>query len=444
MLQSAITMSPTAPVNSKAMGTGANNRPTPAAQDTNKTEADTASVFSTELQSASGLKDADLAQPDAVLVDALTIDLADNALATDAGQLPAIGEENSQQTGQDTAAAEEWILNMLGQQSAQLQARDLSQAIDDINMVRKQDVQATIVSTQKQFLETTTVDTQTQYIQPNLSLSVSANKAPDFKQSLDQQALVELDQSATQKQSRAHPTLVITNTGDSDNTQAAINGQIVDSANDPTPGFSTNAVAERAVNQTADQAVDQTKNAITNALTDRLGGIAPAQSHDGAASSISNATNQTLTDAVPERTLKLHGTEAKWGEQMLQTLRENVGLQLQHRQQNATIRLDPPELGSMEIFLSHESGRLTVQISASQGDVARLLQQTSDRLRQELVNQQFVQVNVQVSSDNHGGQRHSQQQSAQWNEEQITQNHQSAETTSSGKNTTHNDILVTV
>ena len=78
------------------------------------------------------------------------------------------------------------------------------------------------------------------------------------------------------------------------------------------------------------------------------------------------------------------------GEQMLHALREHVEVQLQQRQQSASIRLDPPELGSLEIHLSHESGRLTVQLSAANADVARLLQQTSDRLRQELVAQQFV------------------------------------------------------
>jgi flagellar hook-length control protein FliK len=85
-------------------------------------------------------------------------------------------------------------------------------------------------------------------------------------------------------------------------------------------------------------------------------------------------------------------------------LRENVDLQIQQKIQSATIRLDPPELGSMEILLSHESGRLNVHLSAANADVARLLQQTSDRLRQELVGQHFVQVNVHVGADG-GGQQ---------------------------------------
>ncbi|MCW3150574.1 flagellar hook-length control protein FliK [Stutzerimonas stutzeri] len=105
-----------------------------------------------------------------------------------------------------------------------------------------------------------------------------------------------------------------------------------------------------------------------------------------------------------ERLLKLQTPQARWGEQMLQALRDNVELQLQQKIQSATIRLDPPELGALEIHLSHESGRLHVQLTAAHADVARLLQQTSDRLRQELVGQNFVQVNVQVGADGQGQQ----------------------------------------
>nr|WP_232106401.1 flagellar hook-length control protein FliK [Pseudomonas mendocina] len=126
-----------------------------------------------------------------------------------------------------------------------------------------------------------------------------------------------------------------------------------------------------------------------------------------------------VTSAAPaplanERPLRLHAPQAQWGEQMLASLREHVDLQINQRIQNATIRLDPPELGSLEIFLSHESGRLSVQLSAANADVARLLQQTSERLRQELVGQNFVQVNVQVSADAQGGRQQQQAQAQAW------------------------------
>lgn len=126
---------------------------------------------------------------------------------------------------------------------------------------------------------------------------------------------------------------------------------------------------------------------------------------------------QTTQPQALERAVKLQAPEAKWGEQMLHALRENVGMQLQQKIQSATIRLDPPELGSMEILLSHESGRLNVQLTAVNADVARLLQQTSDRLRQELISQHFVQVNVQVGADSGGQQGQQRQRAAQAAEE---------------------------
>ncbi|WP_275546585.1 flagellar hook-length control protein FliK [Pseudomonas sp. Marseille-Q0931] len=126
------------------------------------------------------------------------------------------------------------------------------------------------------------------------------------------------------------------------------------------------------------------------------------------------ATSAAPAPLATERPLKLHAPQAQWGEQMLASLREHVDLQINQRIQNATIRLDPPELGSLEIFLSHESGRLSVQLSAANADVARLLQQTSERLRQELVGQNFVQVNVQVSADAQGGRQQQQAQAQAW------------------------------
>ncbi|MBA1274844.1 flagellar hook-length control protein FliK [Stutzerimonas azotifigens] len=146
-----------------------------------------------------------------------------------------------------------------------------------------------------------------------------------------------------------------------------------------------------------------------------------------------------------ERLLRLEAPQAKWGEQMLQALRDNVEMQLQQRVQSATIRLDPPELGSMEIFLSHESGRLTVQISATNGDVARLLQQTSDRLRHELVGQNFTQVNVQVGADGQSGRGQGQGRQSQLpaDEPQIVGNFATAPAADDARGS-RSDVLVTV
>ncbi|MGE4407636.1 flagellar hook-length control protein FliK [Pseudomonas sp.] len=147
-----------------------------------------------------------------------------------------------------------------------------------------------------------------------------------------------------------------------------------------------------------------------------------------------------------EHSLKLHAPQAKWGEQMLQALRENVELQLHQRVQSASIRLDPPELGSLEILLSHEAGRLHVQLSAAHADVARLLQQTSDRLRQELVGQHFVQVNVQVAADGQSGQQGQARQRLPAGEEPVAANGLAEDTAQDAERSGSRarDVLVTV
>lgn len=159
------------------------------------------------------------------------------------------------------------------------------------------------------------------------------------------------------------------------------------------------------------------------------------------------AASQSGSPAVLEQTLRLESPEAKWGEQMLHALRKSVEMQLQQRVQSATLRLDPPELGSLEIHVSHESGRLSVQILAAQGDVARLLHQTSERLRQELVEERFVHVDVQVSSD---GQQRRQGGSRQYqrllgSDELIVANvHSVSSAESTRASGARSDVLVTV
>ena len=109
-------------------------------------------------------------------------------------------------------------------------------------------------------------------------------------------------------------------------------------------------------------------------------------------------------------TLKLDPESSRWTQQLQSALGERLQVQVKDQIQHATIRLDPPEMGKIDIAVQIENGRVQVTINASQGEVYRALQQVSNDLRQSLTEQNFVQVNVQVSSQN--GQRDGQQQSA--------------------------------
>lgn len=86
--------------------------------------------------------------------------------------------------------------------------------------------------------------------------------------------------------------------------------------------------------------------------------------------------------------------------QLHQALGDRLNIQINNQIQHATIRLDPPDMGKIEISLHFDAGKLQVQINAGQGDVYRALQQVSQELRQSLTEQHFVDVDVQVLSQN--------------------------------------------
>ncbi|MDC7703421.1 flagellar hook-length control protein FliK [Vogesella indigofera] len=91
-----------------------------------------------------------------------------------------------------------------------------------------------------------------------------------------------------------------------------------------------------------------------------------------------------------------------------QLLAQRLAVQSSHGIDRALIRLDPPSFGSLEIALRHEGGHLTVQLTASNGDMARQLQGIGELLRQELGNRQFQSVQLEVrhgAGDGQGGQQ---------------------------------------
>lgn len=191
------------------------------------------------------------------------------------------------------------------------------------------------------------------------------------------------------------------------------------------------------------------QSGVALALHTPLSAVLPelaALSQDTAQPQVQNSSLSSPVDAGRlQQRLLLDTPQARWGEQMLQALRESVDVQLRQQVQSASIRLDPPELGSMEIFLSHESGRLNVQISASNGEVARLLQQTSDRLRQELVASNFLQVNVQVGSDGQSGRQSGRTQLPWALDEVVAANHSNGrDAARSRTELSASDVLVTV
>lgn len=136
--------------------------------------------------------------------------------------------------------------------------------------------------------------------------------------------------------------------------------------------------------------------------------------------SLVNVTTPTSSIVTDAPTLATHAATQvelspdELGEKLTAMLKDRIQFQLNQQQQTSTIRLDPPSLGKLEIAIQLDAGKLMVHIGANQTDVCRTLQQFSDNLRQHLTAQNFMQVNVQVSSE---GQSQQQQQSGHQQDE---------------------------
>ncbi|WP_047460242.1 flagellar hook-length control protein FliK [Vibrio fluvialis] len=173
--------------------------------------------------------------------------------------------------------------------------------------------------------------------------------------------------------------------------------------------------AQSAPSITENQPV-ATKAAITldsalNAALNQVINPASGAASNGQAQTQVNASNAatTVVNAPEWASVRIDTQAGKWGEQMLQVLHDRVTLQAQQNLQEAKIRLDPPDLGKLDLVVRVEGDRLSVQINANAAATREALMQVSDRLRAELQSQNFVHVDVNVGSDQ-GSQRHSSSQ----------------------------------
>ena len=95
--------------------------------------------------------------------------------------------------------------------------------------------------------------------------------------------------------------------------------------------------------------------------------------------------------------LTLAGPPSAWRQNLHEALGDRLQLQLGRGIEQATIRLEPPMLGRIDISVRHSGGNLEVHIAASNSDVLRQLNTVSDSLRNDLAGRQYSNVAVSVS-----------------------------------------------
>jgi flagellar hook-length control protein FliK len=95
--------------------------------------------------------------------------------------------------------------------------------------------------------------------------------------------------------------------------------------------------------------------------------------------------------------LVLAGPPTAWRQNLHEALGERLQLQLGRNIDQATIRLEPPMLGRIDIAIRHSGGNLEIHIAASNSDVLRQLNAVSDSLRSDLAGRQYSSVSVNVT-----------------------------------------------
>ena len=111
----------------------------------------------------------------------------------------------------------------------------------------------------------------------------------------------------------------------------------------------------------------------------------------------SAASSEQATQVQQWRTESLSTNSSEWGQRLLNVLHDKVQLQIGQQVQRAQIRLDPPQLGSIDISISVEGEKTTVHIVASNPQIREAMQQTLEQLRQSLTHAEQSTVDVDIS-----------------------------------------------
>lgn len=120
-------------------------------------------------------------------------------------------------------------------------------------------------------------------------------------------------------------------------------------------------------------------------------------------------------ESTPQRAVSVQqGPEA-----LVQALAQRLQVQQMQGNQVAIVRLDPPQMGTIEVRISHDMAGVQVHMQASNSEVGRQLAAVVDPLRQELL-ARSTDAHITVSSSRStgaGGQSDAQRQSSPQDEE---------------------------
>jgi len=199
--------------------------------------------------------------------------------------------------------------------------------------------------------------------------------------------------------SRLHPDAVAFNVQTARMTPARDLGEPVAAAQ-PTPASPAGA-------RTALPTVGSDSQPAMAAMVTPAAAATPAPARDGerglvAATPVSPGASAGVSTAAPAApgadTIKLNGPAQQWQEPLREALGERLQTQIGRNSEHATIRLEPPMLGRIDISIRHTAGTLQVNVTASNSEVLRQLQGIGENMRSDLAQRQYTDVAVNISA----------------------------------------------
>ena len=169
----------------------------------------------------------------------------------------------------------------------------------------------------------------------------------------------------------------------------------------------TDAAQSRAMPATASAGVDVAAAPVPANRAHGFGMPSDDGQATGKFTSALAATASATQPAVPTAApmppgftapVKLAGAPEQWQQPLREALGDRLQVNLQRNNNQAVIRLDPPNMGSIEISIRQSAGTLQVNLSASNSEVVRQLNAIGDSVRQDLATRQFSDVAVTVST----------------------------------------------
>lgn len=173
------------------------------------------------------------------------------------------------------------------------------------------------------------------------------------------------------------------------------------------------------------EALDATSKPLPDGLNQQLSALAGLQGAQTLQQT--RAEQQIQAQAIQQTPLQLTR------EQATEKLSERINLMLSKNLKHVDIRLDPPELGRMQIRLSMNNDQASVQFTVANGQARDVVDQAMPRLREMMLQQgiQLADTNVQQQSSGQSQQgyadnnRHGDGQYA--NESHLEDEHQATE-----------------